>query len=67
MRKLLLTLTALGAVVAACSDAGGVDPDAISGRELAAVRRALDSALAGDTLLSSDTTLYPTLAALVFP
>jgi len=67
MRKLLLTLTALGAVVAACSDAGGVDPDAINGRELAAVRRALDSALAGDTLLSSDTTLYPTLAALVFP
>jgi len=67
MRKLLLTLTALGAVVAACSDAGGVDADAINGRELAAVRRALDSALAGDTLLSSDTTLYPTLAALVFP
>jgi hypothetical protein len=67
MRKLLLTLTALAAVVAACSDAGGVDPDAINGRELAAVRRALDSALAGDTLLSSDTTLYPTLAALVFP
>jgi hypothetical protein len=67
MRKLILTLTALGAVVAACSDAGGVDPDAINGRELAAVRRALDSALVGDTLLSSDTTLYPTLAALVFP
>ncbi len=67
MRRLLLTLTALGAVVAACSDAGGVDPDAINGPELAAVRRALDSALVGDTLLSSDTTLYPTLAALVFP
>src|SRR5882762_11216709 len=68
MRKLLLSLTALTAVVAACSsDAGGVDPDAINGPELAAVRRALDSALAGDTLLSSDTTLYPTLAALVFP
>jgi hypothetical protein len=67
MRKLLLTLTALGAVVAACSDAGGVDPDAINGPELAAVRRALDSALIGDTLLSSDPTLYPTLAALVFP
>lgn len=67
MRRLLLTLTALGAAVAACSDAGGVDPDAINGQELAAVRRALDSALAGDTLLSSDTTLYPTLAALVFP
>jgi hypothetical protein len=67
MRKLMLTLTALGAVLAACSDAGGVDPDAIPGPELIAVRRALDSALAGDTLLSSDTTLYPTLAALVFP
>ncbi len=67
MRRLLITLTALGAVITACSDAGGVDPDAINGRELAAVRRALDSALAGDTLLSRDTTLYPTLAALVFP
>ena len=68
MRKLLLTLTALAAVVAACSsDAGGVDPDAINGPELAAVRRALDSALIGDTLLSSDPTLYPTLAAIVFP
>jgi len=67
MRKLLLTLTALGAVITACSDAGGVDPDAINGPELAAVRRALDSALIGDTLLSSDPTLYPTLAALVFP
>jgi hypothetical protein len=67
MRRLLLTLTALSAVVAACSDAGGVDPDAINGRELAAVRRALDSALVRDTLLSKDSTLYPTLAALVFP
>jgi hypothetical protein len=67
MRRLLITLTALGAVITACSDAGGVDPDAINGRELAAVRRALDSALAGDTLLSSDSTLYPTLAAIVFP
>ncbi len=67
MRKLLLTVTALSAVAAACSDAGGVDPDAINGRELAAVRRALDSALVGDTLLSKDSTLYPTIAALVFP
>jgi hypothetical protein len=67
MRNLLLTLTAIGAVITACSDAGGVDPDAINGPELAAVRRALDSALIGDTLLSSDPTLYPTLAALVFP
>lgn len=67
MRKLILCLTVLGAVVTACSDAGGVDPDAISGPELAAVRRALDSALIDDTILSSDPTLYPTLAALVFP
>jgi len=67
MRRLLLTLTALSAVVAACSEAGGVDPDAIGGQELAAVRRALDSALIGDTLLGQDTTLYPTVAALVFP
>ena len=67
MRRLLLILTALGAVITACSDAGGVDPDAIDGLELAAVRRALDSTLIGDTLLSSDPTLYPTIAALVFP
>jgi hypothetical protein len=69
MRRPLVpcSLTALAVLVMACSDAGGVDPDAINGPELAAVRRALDSALAGDTLLSSDTTLYPTLAALVFP
>ena len=60
MRKLLLTLTALGAVVAACSsDAGGVDPDAISGPELFAVRRSLDSAFVGDTL-------YAPLASLAY-
>lgn len=62
MQKLAVCVIALGlgAGAVACSDAGGVDPDAIDGRELAAVRRALDSALAGDTL-------YPTLAGLVFP
>jgi hypothetical protein len=60
MRRLLLTLTALGAVLTACSDADGVDPDAIETPELAAVRRALDSALVGDTL-------YSTLSFLVFP
>jgi hypothetical protein len=61
MRRVLLFLTALGAVsVTACSDAGGVDPDAIDSRELAAVRQALDTALVGDTL-------YPTLSLLVFP
>jgi hypothetical protein len=60
MRKLFLVLMALGSVLAACSDAGGVDPDAIPGPELVAVRRALDTALVNDTL-------YPTLAFLVFP
>jgi hypothetical protein len=60
MRRLLLFFIALGSVTAACSDAGGVDPDAIAGPEMAAVRRALDSALVGDTL-------FPTLALLVFP
>ncbi len=61
MRRVLLLLTALGAgFVTACSDAGGVDPDAIDSRELAAVRQALDTALVGDTL-------YPTLSVLVFP
>ncbi|MGH2670298.1 MAG: hypothetical protein ACRDH5_14475, partial [bacterium] len=60
MRRRLLTLTALGAVLAACADTGGVDPDAIDQPEMVAVRRALDSALVDDTL-------YPTLSALVFP
>jgi hypothetical protein len=60
MRKLLFPLTALAALALACSDAGGVDPDAIDAPELAAVRQALDTALVGDTL-------YPTLSLLVFP
>ncbi|HEX9704134.1 MAG TPA: hypothetical protein VGA20_02670 [Gemmatimonadales bacterium] len=47
-------------LLAGCSDAGGVDPDAIDGLELAAVQGALGGALANDTL-------YPTLAVLVFP
>ena len=49
-----------GALVAACSDGGGVDPDAIDEAEFAAVRTTLDDALATDSL-------YPTLALLVFP
>jgi hypothetical protein len=60
MRKLPFFIMALGGIALACSDVGGVDADAIDSREMAAVRRALDSAVAGDTL-------YPTLAALVFP
>lgn len=59
MRRLLYSLTLAG-LCAACSDAGGVDPDAIDGAEMVAVRRALDSALADDTL-------YPTLSLAVFP
>jgi hypothetical protein len=52
---------ALGlAAVAACSDAGGVDPDAIDQAELAAVRYTLREALADDEL-------YTSLLSLVFP
>jgi len=53
-------LVAITALALACSDAGGVDSDAIASPEKAAVQRSLDSALANDTL-------YPTLALLVFP
>ena len=60
MRRLLLSLTTCAAVIAACGDAGSVDPDAIDTGEMTAVRRALDSALVDDTL-------YPTLAVFVFP
>jgi hypothetical protein len=66
MRKLLLLLALAG-----CSDAGGVDPDAIDSRELAAVRRALDSAFRHDTVLDSaftgDSGLYVLMAGIVFP
>lgn len=72
MRR-LLTLAALasGVLYAACADAGGVDPDAIDGRELAAVRMALDSAFLHDTTLDSafvgDTGLYALMSIVVFP
>lgn len=59
MRAWLLGLTT-AALLTACGDAGGVDPDAIQTAEMAAVRRVLDSAL-------SDDTLYPTLSVAVFP
>lgn len=66
MRKLLLLLALAG-----CSDAGGVDPDAIDSRELAAVRLALDSAFRRDTVLDSaftgDSGLYVLMAGIVFP
>jgi len=70
MRKSLLCL-ALAGVLAACSDAGGVDPDAIPGPELIAVRMALDSAFLHDTALdpafTGDSGLYALMSALVFP
>lgn len=69
MSKLLLSL-ALAGVVAACSDAGGVDPDAIPEAELAAVRLALDSAFLHDTTLDAaftgDSGLYALMSELVF-
>lgn len=70
MKKLLLPL-ALAGVFGACSDAGGVDPDAIPEAELAAVRVALDSAFLHDTVLdpafTGDSGLYALMSALVFP
>jgi hypothetical protein len=70
MRKPLLCLAFAG-VLAACSDAGGVDPDAIPGPELIAVRMALDSAFLHDTSLdpafTGDSGLYALMSVLVFP
>jgi len=66
MRKLLILLALAG-----CSDAGGVDPDAIPGPEIAAVRMALDSAFLHDTALdpafTGDSGLYALMSVLVFP
>lgn len=59
MNKLVATCAAL-VVAAGCSDAGGVDSDAIDASEKAAVQTALNNALANDSL-------YPILALLVFP
>jgi hypothetical protein len=70
MRKMLLPLLAARAFVA-CSDAGGVDPDAIPEAELIAVRMALDSAFLHDSTLDSafvgDSGLYALMSTLVFP
>ena len=64
-------LLALAGVISACSDAGGVDTDVISGPELHAVRAALDSAFLHDTTLDSSFAgsqgLYAQMSALVFP
>ena len=70
MRKVLLSLAFAG-VTLACSDAGGVDPDAIPGPQLVAVRMALDSAFLHDGNLDTgfvgDSGLYTKMARLVFP
>jgi hypothetical protein len=69
MRKLLIPLALAGAL-GACSDAGGVDPDAIPEAEIAAVRMALDSAFLHDTTLDAaftgDSGLYALMSQLVF-
>lgn len=66
MRRLLILLALAG-----CSDAGGVDPDAIPRPEIVAVRMALDSAFLHDTSLDAaftgDSGLYALMAAVVFP
>ncbi|MGE5802303.1 MAG: hypothetical protein ACM358_08580 [Gemmatimonadota bacterium] len=69
MKKLLML--ALAGALVACSDAGGVDPDAIDDAEILAVRAALDSAFLHDTILdpgfTGDSGLYALMSALVFP
>jgi hypothetical protein len=70
MKKSWILLTLAG-VLGACSDSGGVDPDAVAGPELHAVRAALDSAFLHDTTLDSTFSgpngLYAQMSALVFP
>src|SRR5213076_3509063 len=70
MRNPLLCLAFAG-VLAACSDAGGVDPDAIPGPELVAVLMSLDSAFLHDTSLdpafTGDSGLYALMSVVVFP
>jgi hypothetical protein len=72
MKKRLLPflLFTTGAALA-CSDAGGVDADAIPAGEITAVRMALDSAFLHDSTLDSAFTgpngLYASMSALVLP
>jgi hypothetical protein len=70
MKKSWILLTLAG-VLCACSDTAGVDPDAIAGPELHAVRAALDSAFLHDATLdtsfSGPNGLYAQMSALVFP
>jgi len=70
MRKVLLSLAFAG-VIAACSDAGGVDHDAIPVAQKRAVWMALDSAFRHDTTLdpafTGDSGLYALMSTLVIP
>jgi len=70
MRKMLLSLAVAG-VVAACSDAGGVDHDAIPQAQKHALWMALDSAFRHDTTLdpafTGDSGLYALMSTLVIP
>src|SRR6266581_1063927 len=60
MKKLLLPL-ALAGTLGACSNAEGVDPDAIPAAQLLAVRMTLDSAFTGTS------GLYAQMSTVVFP
>jgi hypothetical protein len=70
MRKMLLSLAVAGVFVA-CSDAGGVDPDAIPVAQKQAVWMALDSAFRHDSTLdpgfTGDSGLYALMSTLVIP
>src|SRR6266566_4708087 len=70
MKNLLLPL-ALAGIIGACSDAGGVDPDAIPEAQKRAVWVALDSAFRHDTTLdpafTGDSGLYVLMSTLVIP
>src|SRR3989454_11813225 len=70
MKKLLLPLACAG-LLAACSDAGGVDPDAIPVAQKHALWMALDSAFRHDTTLdpafTGDSGLYVLMSTVVIP
>jgi hypothetical protein len=70
MKKLLLPLAFAG-ILGACSDAGGVDPDAIPAAQKRALWMALDSAFRHDAALdpafTGDSGLYALMSTLVIP
>ena len=67
----MLVFLAFAGVTLACSDAGGVDPDAIPAAQKHALWMALDSAFRHDTTLdpafTGDSGLYALMSALVIP